>query len=73
MWAGIVSILATLRIEKAQGIDGHDVDVKKQFTTGLTMFVIDVDGVFFLLIHITDTVSLSAAHLCAVLRKRRSW
>lgn len=37
LWAGIVSILATLRIEKAKGIDGHDVDVKKQFTTGLSI------------------------------------
>jgi hypothetical protein len=63
LWAGIVSILATLRIEKAQGIDGHDVDVKKQFTTGLSMFVDDVDGFSLLLIHITDTLSLSVAHL----------
>lgn len=37
LWAGIVSILATLRIEKAKGIDGHDVEVKKQFTTGLSI------------------------------------
>ncbi|KAG1747528.1 cytochrome P450 [Suillus occidentalis] len=37
LWAGIVSILAILRIEKAQDIDGRDVDVKKQFTTGLSI------------------------------------
>jgi cytochrome P450 len=37
LWAAIVSILATFRIEKAQDIDGHDVDVKIQFTTGLTI------------------------------------
>lgn len=37
LWAAIVSILATLRIEKAKDIDGHDIDVKIQFTTGLTI------------------------------------
>ena len=39
MWAAVVSILATFRIEKAKGADGHEIDVKKQFTPGMSMFV----------------------------------
>ncbi|KAG2150439.1 cytochrome P450 [Suillus clintonianus] len=42
MWAAIVSILATFRIEKARDVDGREIDVKPQFTTGITMFVDDV-------------------------------
>ncbi|KAG1892239.1 cytochrome P450 [Suillus subluteus] len=37
VWAAIVSILATFRIEKAKGVDGRDVDVEKRFTTGLAI------------------------------------
>jgi len=39
LWAAIVSILATFRIEKAKGPDGREIDVKEQFTSGLAMFV----------------------------------
>ncbi|KAG1815622.1 cytochrome P450 [Suillus subaureus] len=37
VWAAIVSILATFRIEKAKDVDGRDVDVEKRFTTGLAI------------------------------------
>jgi len=37
MWAAIVSILATFRIEKAKDADGHEIDVKKQFTPGMSI------------------------------------
>ncbi|KAG2153366.1 cytochrome P450 [Suillus clintonianus] len=36
-WVAIVSILATFRIEKAKGVDGREIDVKKQYTTGLSI------------------------------------
>ncbi|KAI6099754.1 cytochrome P450 [Pisolithus sp. B1] len=35
IWAGIVSILATLRIQKARNEAGHEVDFTPEFTTGL--------------------------------------
>ncbi|KAG2042217.1 cytochrome P450 [Suillus americanus] len=37
VWAAIVSILATFRIEKVKGVDGRDVDVEKRFTTGMAI------------------------------------
>lgn len=38
MWTAIVSILATFRIEKAKDVDGRDIDVKKQFTAGSSIY-----------------------------------
>ncbi|KAG1753030.1 cytochrome P450 [Suillus lakei] len=43
LWAAIVSILATFRIEKAKGVDGREIEVRSRFTTGMAMFVDDVD------------------------------
>lgn len=37
VWAAIVSILATFRIEKAKDVEGREIDVKNQFTTGLAI------------------------------------
>ncbi|KAG1751639.1 cytochrome P450 [Suillus paluster] len=37
VWTAIVSILATFRIEKAKDVDGREIDVKNQFTTGLAI------------------------------------
>ncbi|KAG1742639.1 cytochrome P450 [Suillus paluster] len=70
-WAAIVSILATIGTEKARGVDGREIDVKKQFTTGMSMFV--NGGISGLLIHILDILPLSAVHLYVVLQKRRIW
>ena len=36
VWAGIVSILATMRISKARDEFGKEIDVKQEFTSGLT-------------------------------------
>ena len=40
VWTAVVSILATFRITKAKDADGKEIDVKKQFTTGLAVYVI---------------------------------
>ncbi|KAI9566820.1 cytochrome P450 [Boletus coccyginus] len=39
LWTAIVSILATFCITKAKDADGKEIDVKRQFTTGLSMYV----------------------------------
>lgn len=40
VWTVMVSILATFRITKAKDTDGKEIDVKKQFTSGLAVYVI---------------------------------
>ncbi|KAH0833340.1 cytochrome P450 [Lanmaoa asiatica] len=40
VWTAVVSILAAFRITKAKDADGKEIDVKKQFTTGLAVYVI---------------------------------
>ena len=54
VWAAVVSILATFRITKAKDADGKEIDVKRQFTTGLAVYVImnlpfqfKIDGTHF--------------------------
>jgi len=37
VWAAAVSILAAFRITKAKDADGNEIDVKRQFTTGLSV------------------------------------
>ncbi|KAG8212969.1 cytochrome P450 [Butyriboletus roseoflavus] len=37
VWTAAVSILATFRITKARDADGNEINVKKQFTTGLAV------------------------------------
>ena len=71
LWAAIVSILATFRIQKAKGPDGQEIDVKQEFTTGLAMFVTMFIFLHCDLIHFADTQCLSVAHLCAVPHRRR--
>jgi hypothetical protein len=71
LWAAIVSILATFRVVKAKGADGHEIDVKEQFTTGLAMFVTVLIFPLCDLIHISDTQYLSAVHLSVVLHIRK--
>jgi hypothetical protein len=57
------------RIEKAKGSDGHEIDVKKQFTIGMAMFVTMLAFPFCDLIHLADILCLSVAYLCVVLHK----
>jgi len=58
------------RIEKAKGSDGHEINVKKQFTIGIIGGVRDSVGFSVCeLIHIADILCLSVTHLCVVLHK----
>jgi len=41
VWTAIVSILATFRITKARDMHGREIDVKRQFTTGLSVRPVD--------------------------------
>ncbi|KAH7922956.1 cytochrome P450 [Leucogyrophana mollusca] len=36
-WAGVVTMLATLHFEKAKDAQGRDVEVRNEFTTGITL------------------------------------
>jgi hypothetical protein len=40
LWAAIVSILSIMEIAKAKDDDGKEINVKPEFTSGLTMLVI---------------------------------
>lgn len=37
VWMAMVSILATFRITKARDVHGREIEVKRQFTTGLSV------------------------------------
>ncbi|KAH7913526.1 cytochrome P450 [Hygrophoropsis aurantiaca] len=38
MWAAIVSVLSSIRIEKARGPDGKEIEVRPDFTTGMVIY-----------------------------------
>ena len=40
MWAAVVMVLASLRLTKATGPAGGEIEVRPDFTTGLAMSVI---------------------------------
>jgi hypothetical protein len=40
IWTAVVSILAAFRITKAKDAEGKEIDVERQFTTGISVYVI---------------------------------